>query len=360
MASGTALAPASKEMKAPGASQSARYRPRLQTLLLMVNLLVLLLPLGGIAILRLYESELVKQTEAALISQGALLAAMYRQEMLQQFRATGDSEAALQAGNPVLPHLLEQYAQDLMPVTARLDIATEMVHAPAAPAVEPSSKPNPFAVAVGDALAPVISSAKRSTLSGIRLVDHQGIVVATSGTEEGMSLIDREEVKRALQGEHVSLLRQRISDEPPPTFDSISRRARFRVFVAFPAVHQGRVLGAVILSRSPIDVGTSLYLIRTQLLKVGGVLVAVVFLVSLMTTWAISRPIHALIAQAKQVRRGEKGAAVPLTSPGTQEVAQLSEAIARMASTLEQRAEYIQTFASSALVLSIFVLRKGC
>jgi len=35
------------------------WRPRLRTVLLSINLIVLLLPLGGILFLRLYEHELV-------------------------------------------------------------------------------------------------------------------------------------------------------------------------------------------------------------------------------------------------------------------------------------------------------------
>jgi len=236
----------------PATMKNSRYRPRLQTLLLMVNLLVLLLPLGGIAILRLYESELVRQTESALISQGALLEAMFRQEMLRQFQSmTNEKRTPLHFGNPVLPHLLQQYENPLTPIPPRLDVAKEAIRRPAVEAAAPSSSPNPLAVVAGERLTPVIISAKRITLAGIRLVDHQGIVVATSGTELGLSLANREEVKRALQGEHVSLLRQRISDGPRPAFDSISRRARLRVFVAFPVIDEGRVLGAVVLSQSP-------------------------------------------------------------------------------------------------------------
>jgi signal transduction histidine kinase len=44
--------------------------------------------------------------------------------------------------------------------------------------------------------------------------------------------------------------------------------------------------------------------------------------------------------------RGERGAVTPLERPVTREVAELSEAVAAMAKSLEERAEYIRTFAS--------------
>ncbi len=326
-----------------------RYRPRLQTVLLLVNLVVLLLPLGGISVLHLYESELVKQTEAALIGQGALLTAMYRQEILEQIQ-TDDSGKALDPksyGKPVMPKWRIMIDQPYSPIRPKLDMAEEFIRAPAENGVEPSSKPDRFALAAGEALKEIVLSGKRTTLSGIRLVDSQGIVVASSGSELGLSLTVREEVSRALEGERVSLLRKRISDEPAPTLKSLSRRAWVRVFVCMPVIEDDRVLGAVVLSRSPIGIGKALYLIRSHLIKAGCVLFLVVVFVSLLTTWAIGQPIKALIRQADNVSQGEKGAIAPLDSPRTQEVAQLSSAIVRMASTLEDRADYIRTFAGN-------------
>ena len=64
-----------------------RWRPRLASVLLAVNLLIFLLPLGGIAILRLYESELIRRTETELNVQGALVASIYRTELLRHLRS---------------------------------------------------------------------------------------------------------------------------------------------------------------------------------------------------------------------------------------------------------------------------------
>ncbi len=326
-----------------------RYRPRLQTVLLLVNLVVLLLPLGGISVLHLYESELVKQTEAALIGQGALLTAMYRQEMLAQIQAdpSGTNRDLKAYGKPVMPRWHITNDEPYSPIPPKLDVAEELIRGPAAKGIKPSSEADKFALDAGEALKEIILAGKKTTLSGIRLVDYQGIVVASSGSEIGLSLTVREEVSRALKGESVSLLRKRISDEPAPALESLSRRAWVRVFVCLPVIEQGRVLGAVVLSRSPMGIGKALYLIRSHLIKAGCVLFLVVVFFSLLTTWAIGQPIKALIRQADNVSRGEKGAIAPLDSPRTQEVAQLSSSIIRMASALEDRAEYIRTFAGN-------------
>ena len=62
----------------------AKPRTSLRTLLIAINLVVLLLPLAGIQLMRLYESALVRQTESALIAQGAFVAAFYRSIIAQQ------------------------------------------------------------------------------------------------------------------------------------------------------------------------------------------------------------------------------------------------------------------------------------
>ena len=56
------------------------WRPRLATVLVLITLVIGLLPLGGLFAMRIYESALVRQTESELLAQGALIAAIYRQE----------------------------------------------------------------------------------------------------------------------------------------------------------------------------------------------------------------------------------------------------------------------------------------
>jgi signal transduction histidine kinase len=127
---------------------------------------------------------------------------------------------------------------------------------------------------------------------------------------------------------------------------SISRGQRYRVFVALPIIEEQRVLGAVVLSRTPLDITKALYLNRRPLLIGAGALLAVMVLVSVLTSLTISRPVRRLIRQADQVARGEQSAVVSLSQPGTYELARLSDALADMARTLGERTDYIRAFAS--------------
>lgn len=324
------------------------FRPRLRTVLLLLNLLVLLLPLGGIAILRLYESELVKQTESELISQAALTAAMFRQTYLQQLGRLEVKEpgpAISHQGNLLsLPQSSDP--AEFIPVPPELDLARSRIRPPALPAEVPTTLPEPLIFAAGQKLKPVLAEARRVVMSGIRIVDHHGVVVASSGSEEGLSLLNREEVVKALTGEPASLVRVRNSDSASPGFASISRRARLRVFVALPVIIENRVIGAVVASRTPLDVGKALYLMRSHLVKSVLVVLLVMVLMATLTAYYINRPVKALIRQADRLKSGA-GGGEPLQNPGTQEVAQLSAAIAEMAATLESRSGYIKTFATN-------------
>jgi signal transduction histidine kinase len=325
------------------------FRPRLATVLLAITLVIALLPLGGLFVLRIYESALIRQTESELIAQGALVAASYRAlfERLTVARA-GKPGVPAGYGNPVTS---EPRPQDpdtrLQPRYAVLDLATDPVLPPPEDALPAPAPPHPAAVAAGRELSTILVETQKITLAGIRVTDPAGVVVATTREELGASILHRDEVRRALAGEFVSALHWRGSaHEPRPPLDSISRGARIRVFVAVPIVHGERVIGSVLLARTPWNIGQALYGKRRELAQGAALLLAVVVAIALLASLTIGRPVRALREQARRAARGEQGAVTPLRHPGTREIAELSETVAEMARTLEARANYIADFAA--------------
>ncbi|MEW6348011.1 MAG: HAMP domain-containing sensor histidine kinase [Thermodesulfobacteriota bacterium] len=322
-----------------------RFKPSLRSVLLVVNLAILLLPVGEIAVLRLYESELVRQTESELIAQGAVISATFR-ELLWEHVEPGERTGY---GTPVASRFRKRAGEGnvLDPFHPHLDLADELVRPPAEDALVSVQEPDPAARVAGERIRPIIDAAKKVTLAGLRVLDHRGTVVATTGIEYGMSLISREEVRRALQGEQVSLLRERVSDGPKPALRSISRGGLIRVFVVIPVVHRTRVIGAVYLSRTPLDVAKALFPRGYKLLRAAGVLLVVVIAVSALTSMTITRPMEALVRQAARVSKGDNEAAKPLDKPRTKEVEVLSAAFAEMAVTLNRRTDQVRAFASN-------------
>jgi len=325
-----------------------RWTPRLRTVLITVNILILVVPLGGVVLFRLYESVLIRRTESELVAQGAVVASTFREEIRRELDSLTYAPAPEQFGVRVSDALLDAGGGEdgFQPVAASLDLATHLVLASPPEALPPAEPPDSIAAAAGARLGVILQDTQKVTLAGIRIVDHNGTVVATTRSELGMNLVHREEVRRALEGIHVSLMRERQSDEPPPSADSISRETRLRVFVAMPVIEGERIWGAVVLSRTPMSMRQSLYRIRWYIPAAAVLVLGLVTFVALLTSRTIGRPMDELIRQTERVARGEQGAAAPLERPGTLEVRQVSEAVARMAEALETRAQYISTFAS--------------
>jgi len=320
----------------------------LRSLFVLLGLLVLFIAGAGLVLFRVYDNQLIRQTEAELIAQGTTVASSYKQAvlaalagksvMLDANYGNAIAEAFRSLHDPTLP---------LRPRPANLALGSEAVRPPAEAARPPALPPDPVALVAGAALAPVLQETKQTTLAGIRVVDFRGTVVASSNLELGQSLAHREEVRRALVGEMVSLFRKRISDEAAPPYASLSRETGVRVFVAMPVVAGGRVLGAVVLSRTPMTLGKAFYQDRFSLLSVAGILIVAVLAVSLLAAALIVRPVRALILQTEAIAAGDASGTGPLAHPGTREIARLSHAFATMAARLSERAAYIKGFAAS-------------
>ncbi len=325
----------------------SRRRPwlKLHYLLLAVNLTVLWLPLLGLEALRLYDSALVRQTESELIAQAAFVAASYRAALA---RLAPHALADPRYGIPLAAPWREPHGRQTRwrPRAATLDLAEDTIRPPPPETVTPADPPDSPAQAVGEELQTLLVDAQIITLAGIAVTDAWGTVVATTGPSLRRSLLAFEEVRRALTGEPVSLLRQRIPDAPPPAIDSISRGTLLRVFVAAPILQDQRVVAVALLWRTPAALSQVLHGKRYHLLLAMALLLVTVILMSVFTSLTVVRPLQALVRQTQRAIAGEQGAVTPLARPVTREVADLSRAVAAMVRHLEQRADYIRTFAA--------------
>ncbi len=315
------------------------WRPRLRTVLILVNLVVLGLPLAGIQVLRLYESALVRQTESALIAQAAFVAAFYRAIVVDVAPQTWPLESR------ELPPLdINADPSNWRPRPPELDLASSP-RLPPFPDGMATAQPNPVAKAIGERLQPVLRDAQLTTLAGIRVVDPWGVIVASTGDDVGNAVPTGTELDQALTGQYASVLRRREDPTDPSALDSISRTSDIRVFVAAPIVLDERVVGAVLLSRTPPNIVQALYAKRLLLLQGLAALLVLVVLMSIVTSRLVARPITRLARGAEEVASGRAAALAVQKSPRTYEMAQLQSSVAAMAATLEQRADYLQEFA---------------
>jgi signal transduction histidine kinase len=312
---------------------------------MVVSLTVLVLPLGSLVFFRIYENQLVRETEAELIAQAAILAALLDRGVAASAAELGEH------GTPVAPRVAAPRSsrsatplQD-MPVEPLIDLATHATR-PRRPDGQPAAEPaSPAMLRIGADIAGLFREAQKTTLSGLRLLDHRGVVIG-GRDEVGSSLAHVEEVAEAMQGRYASALRQRLLDSPAPPLASISRGTGVRIFAAFPVVRGDRVLGIVYLSRTPNNILRHMYATQDKFILAGLTILGLTLLLGWVTTRTLVRPIHKLAAQAAELGRGNRTALAPLDHYGTHELAALGRSFLDMASALDGRSQYIRDFAA--------------
>ncbi|MEM6621103.1 MAG: ATP-binding protein [Pseudomonadota bacterium] len=323
---------------------------------MLVNLAVILLPLGSIFFFRIYENQLIQETERELISQAAVIAAFYEAQVRAE--PLGDPPVGTvrqSTGTPQPspsnygPRASKTFGTSIWtPIQPQLDLA-RVDTLPARPdGREPDQPSTQLAVSAGRALSPALERAQLTSLVGVRVLDELG--TAVGGTAEiGLNFAHIEEVQAALQGSYKSALRFRELVNAPTEYSSlatISRGTKVRVFVAFPIQLNDRVVGVVYLSRTPKSVLRHMYDERDKAILALVTVLALAIGLAWLTSRTISRPMAQILARTGRVARGDSPNLPPLEHPGTREMAELSDGIGKMADALVERAAYIRTLAS--------------
>jgi signal transduction histidine kinase len=312
--------------------------PSIRRLLLGVGAFVLLVPVLAVVLLRIYETHLVEQTESRLIGEAVLIGEAYRDAWL-----TASGTPVADAPSPAPPGHGDA---ELYPIEPLLVDAVGRLPAEL-PASTTRSTPSGPAWIAGQAVAPSLDRARRFNLSGARVLDERGCVVASTGGDVGRCLDALPEIRDALAGHYRSVVRERESDSPVPPLGGISRRGRVRVSVALPLFSAGRVFGVVRMTRTSVDPVESLWRHRGIFLLALATCLVLTAAVTLYLSRRIARPIEQMAAAAEAVAAGRPR--TPFSALGTvpDEVASLSTSLDRMTEQLTERAAYIAEFASN-------------
>jgi len=315
-----------------------KWRPSLSLIVFLALVSVLLLPLFSLYFLRVYQNQLIQETESELIAQSAALAAVFHREI----------ESAIPPDVALGTKLVTEPkppADPYQPIWPKLELASESVLPPRAEARPPSAPPDPAFVALGARMAGDLIATQNVTLAGFRLLDPNGIVIA--GREEsGLSLAHLDEIAQALQGSFAAVLRVRISKHDQPTLYSISRGTGIRVFTAMPVIVRDRVAGIVYASRTPSNVFKYLYEQRTRFMLAILATVVPTLLIGFLFHRTITEPMRELVERTELIGKGDRTALRPLKRHGTSEFATLSESFLEMARRLDMRSHFISTFAT--------------
>ena len=316
----------------PANAHRARLRPRLRlrlrTVLLTLSLSVLVLPVASLQVLRIYESVLIRQTEGSLAAQSAFAAAIYRAAFSREVGDSGGSGMAVGDGRSA--------------PGATLDLAVSELLPPFAPA-RPTQEANPVALRVGTALGDVLRDASAATGAKLRIFDANGVVVATTEDDVGLSLAHNVEVSAALAGRSASRLR-RVAVDPVP-IAAISRNTAIQVHVASPVVVDGRLVGGVLVSRSPSTILGALSGKYWLLAQAATLVAAVVVGIALVAARTLVLPIRRLRRAAGRLAGQETDRFDGGRPYRVIELAELAASVQAMAESLQERARYVRDFA---------------
>jgi two-component system, OmpR family, sensor histidine kinase CreC len=308
-----------------------KWRPSLAMIVSAVLMAVTALPLAGLFFFRLYENQLIRQTEAELTAQCAVLAALFERE----------------AGALAEPSTADSPPRGERPfvgIEPNLDLAGR-IFGPRPDGRPPASPPDTALLDIGRRLQPVLANAQKITHAGFRLLDRHGTVIA-GGSEIGLSFAAVEEVAQALGGQYSSVLRLRQRNLPAPPLYSITRGTSVRVFTAMPVMIGGEVAGVVYASRTPNNILKNLKAERRRVAAALAAIAAGALMVGFLFWRTITRPMHQLIGHMQAIGVAGRDAIRPPSHHGTRELAMLSQGFLDMAGRLYDRTDYIATFAA--------------
>src|SRR5262249_52411117 len=149
-----------------------KWRPSLSLVIFTVLATVAILPLVGLFFFRLYDNQLIRQTQAELIAQSRVLAAIFAQEVQARL------DRGIPLGAEVPPGVLPDPGDQVTPIRPALDLAGNdlLRRRPAAlPAIAPADQAY---VEIGARLLPIVRETQKVTLAGFRILDPQGVVIA--------------------------------------------------------------------------------------------------------------------------------------------------------------------------------------
>ncbi|HEX8537337.1 MAG TPA: two-component sensor histidine kinase, partial [Cystobacter sp.] len=163
-----------------------------------VGLGAFVLALLGLVFVRVYDDQLIRQTESELITQGVVVSELYRSRLRERVEPGYGLRAF--APGPSIP--IE--GSSLRPIFPSLRASDEVLPPPEAPSPRSILPAEPRAREAAEPLSALLREVNRSTLAGIRVVDIQGVIVASSASESdlGATLMGRQEVQEALRGEY--------------------------------------------------------------------------------------------------------------------------------------------------------------
>jgi hypothetical protein len=144
-----------------------KWRPSLGLVIFAVLATVAVLPLVGLFFFRLYDNQLIRQTQAELIAQSRVLATIYAQEVEARLGS------GLTLGPEVPPNVLPDPGDQFTPIRPALDLTANDLLRRRPDALVAPRPAQPAYAEIGAKLTPIIRETQKVTLAGFRILDPQ-------------------------------------------------------------------------------------------------------------------------------------------------------------------------------------------
>ncbi|MFH0901160.1 MAG: ATP-binding protein [Pseudomonadota bacterium] len=276
---------------------------RIRYRLLLVNVLVVAVPITGIAFARFYEREMLASLEQGMVNQARIL----RQALLSDPQGLRLGERG-----PMLARAAVETRTRIRLLDGKGQLLADS-HASGPP--EGPERPAP------------------------RLLAEDRTVQVEAEASGIGDLAGRREMRQALKGSYGSATR---------LWQSVGR---VYLFSALPIIPDGRegsaghVAGVIYVTRSTAPVKLAMFRLRSSLFKILAVSLGITTILSLYLATTISRPLSRLTRTAARARAGEQEWSLALDRKD--EIGELARAFDSMARKLQERARYIGELAAN-------------
>src|SRR5215207_5959828 len=284
-------------MRAAGMSEPPKrekWRPSVGLIIFTALAVVAALPLIGLFFFRVYDNQLIHQTQAELIAQSKVLAAVFAREV-ESRRGTG-----ITLGAELPPEARTDSEDKVTPIRPALDLASNDLLMRRPDARPPNTPADPAYAEIGARLTPIMLETQKVTLAVFRILDPHGVVIA-GRQEVGQSLAHIAEVAAALKGQYRAALRIRKPDKTPPPIYSISRGVGVHVFSAMPVIVNNHVAGVIYTSRTPSNIFDHFYQERRKFILAGLAVILATIAIGLLFSRTITRPMRELVDRAARI-----------------------------------------------------------
>ncbi|VDA99265.1 hypothetical protein S1OALGB6SA_328 [Olavius algarvensis spirochete endosymbiont] len=297
--------------------------------LLIFNILLAVFPIGAVLFLGTYETQLLESQERAMVQQGRLLAsALSGHNLAKEANAIiGRLGARTDARLRVIDKNGLLLADSASPIvqeqsSIRTENTQDSVFAPSR-----QSYPEENVIyrigAIPTRVLKLVS----------RIIRKPKIPSPDAEYYSGKQILNGSEINSALEGRYGAITR-------------ISKGQKsVTLYSAIPIFQDEKVVGAVLASRSTLAILSDLYKLRLDIATIFLFSVAGAIVLSILLARTVTVPVSRLRDQAESIldQQGKMQSGFKPLS-GNDEVADLSRALYRLSSRLQQRTDYVEDF----------------